>query len=285
MSSGQPHPSSRPSAPPPDGRRERGALAEPLYALLRFIARHVRGFWAALAAFLTVGVLIGLAAAALFGALAGLVNEGLTQRLDESVLRWLGARRSPALDEIMLDITTLGDGVVLIMIAVIASVFLWITHHRWSVYILMIGMIGGKLLNSLLKAAFDRTRPSVVEWMYEVTSPSFPSGHAMGAFVTYGTVAYLVGRLGSTPRLRRATWLLAALMILAIGISRMYLGVHYPSDVIAGFVAGLAWLGFVIASLAAVRYFAPRRPETRVEEQDLEADPPDHSSAPRRAAS
>ncbi|HEX6309024.1 MAG TPA: phosphatase PAP2 family protein [Longimicrobiales bacterium] len=285
MSSGQPRRSRGSSPPRADGPGERSALAGPLYALLRFIARHVRGFWAALAAFLTLGVIIGLAAAALFGAMAGLVSEGLTQRIDETALRWLETRRSPLMDEIMMDITTLGDGVVLIMIAVIASVFLWITQHRWSVYILMIGMIGGKLLNTLLKTAFDRTRPSVVEWMYEVTSPSFPSGHAMGAFVTYGTVAYLVGRLGSTPRLRLTTWLLAALMILAIGISRMYLGVHYPSDVIAGFLAGLAWLGFVIASLAAVRYFAPRRPETEVEERDLEAGPPGHSPAPRRAAS
>src|SRR5690606_25799139 len=99
-------------------------------------------------------------------------------------------------------ITTLGNGVVLILIVLVAATFLWITHHRWSVYILIVGLIGGKLLNTLLKSVFDRTRPGVVEWAYEVTSPSFPSGHAMGAFITYGTVAYLVGRLGSTRRLR-----------------------------------------------------------------------------------
>ncbi|MGH7449169.1 MAG: phosphatase PAP2 family protein [Longimicrobiales bacterium] len=90
-----------------------------------------------------------------------------------------------------------------------------------------------------------------------------------GALITYGTVAYLVGRLGQTARLRQATWICAGAVIVAIGISRMYLGVHYPSDVIAGFTAGLAWLAFVASSVPAVRYFAPRRPETAVEERDL----------------
>jgi undecaprenyl-diphosphatase len=248
-----------------------GAPRDALYSILRFIARHIRGFWGAIVAFLSVGLLIAVAAAVLFGLLAGIVQGGWTQSVDEAVLQWLAALRSPTLDSIMYDITTLGDGIVLIMIVLIASVFLWLTKHHWSVYILMVGMVGGKILNTVLKAAFDRTRPSVVEWFYEVTSPSFPSGHAMGAFITYGTVAYLVGRLSPTPLLRNVTWLIAALTISAIGVSRMYLGVHYPSDVIAGFMAGLAWLAFVAASVSALRFFAPRRPETAVEERDLDA--------------
>src|SRR5690606_32838255 len=150
------------------------------------------------------------------------------------------------------------------------------------------GMIGGKILNTVLKAAFDRNRPSVVEWFYEVTSPSFPSGHAMGAFIGYGTVAYLVGRLSPTRRLRHVTWFVASLTIVAIGVSRMYLGVHYASDVLAGFLAGLAWLAFVASSVPALRFFAPRRAETAIEERDLEtggagaqADAPERSAQPR----
>jgi undecaprenyl-diphosphatase len=260
----------------PQERRssDRGALSVPrnvLYSILRFIARHVRGFWGALAAFVTVSLAVGIAAVVAFAALAGIVSGGATQALDESALRWFEARRSPALDEIMIEITTLGNGVVLIMLVFTASVFLWLTSHRWSVYLLIAGMIGGKLLNTFLKTSFDRTRPGVVEWLYDATSPSFPSGHAMGAFITYGTVAYLVGRIGPTARLRHATWFIATLIILAVGISRIYLGVHYPSDVLAGFLAGLAWLGFIAATLTALGYFAPRRPETVVEEADLDA--------------
>jgi undecaprenyl-diphosphatase len=79
-----------------------------------------------------------------------------------------------------------------------------------------------------------------------------------------------VARLEPTPRLRWAIWVVAAFMILAIGFSRMYVGVHYPSDVIAGFIAGFAWLAFVASTVTAVRFFADRRPETRREEHDLE---------------
>ena len=88
--------------------------------------------------------------------------------------------------------------------------------------------------------------------------------------VVYGSVAYLVGRLEERTKLRRTTWTFASLVIIAIGISRMYLGVHYPSDVIAGFVGGLAWLAFVVACMSALKFFAQRRPETRTEERDLE---------------
>jgi undecaprenyl-diphosphatase len=149
-------------------------------------------------------------------------------------------------------------------------VFLWQTQHKWSVYLLMLGVLGGKLFNTLLKEFYERPRPSVVQWVTEVHSASFPSGHAMSSMVVYGSVAYLVGRLEARTRLRRTTWILAALVILAIGISRMYLGVHYPSDVIAGFVGGLAWLAFVVACMSALKFFAQRRPETRTEERDLE---------------
>lgn len=241
-----------------------------LYSTLRFIGRHVDGFFGALAAFLTLGFFIAAAAISIFAALASAVQYGLTQRFDETVLQWFATHRSPIMNRVMLEITILGTGVVLIVIVLIASVFLWLTHHRWSVYMLLLGVFGAKLFNTLLKHTFARERPSVVEWITHTTSASFPSGHAMSSIVTYGTVAYLVGRLEPTRTLRITTWLLVALIVIAIGISRMYLGVHYPSDVIAGFLAGLGWIAFVAAMVTAINFFADRRPETRAEEHDLE---------------
>jgi undecaprenyl-diphosphatase len=94
----------------------------------------------------------------------------------------------------------------------------------------------------------------------------------MTSMIVYGSVAYRVGRLEPTRRLRLTTWTLAALMIGLIGTSRMYLGVHYPSDIIAGYIGGIAWLAFVAASLAAVKFFAPRNPEIKKVEHDLHAE-------------
>ena len=247
-------------------------LRDLLYSTLRFIARHIRGFWGALAAFFTVGVAVGVVATGIFGLIATVVADGATQRLDERVLSWFEAHRTPLRDEVMGQITTLGDGIVLWMLVIVSSVFLWQTKHRWSVAVLLIGVIGGSFLNEALKVAFGRPRPGDVLHLDAVSSLSFPSGHAMVSLITYGSVAYLVARLEPTPRLRRTTWLVTSIIILAIGISRLYLGVHYPSDVIAGFLAGLAWLAFVASGVTAVRFFSPRRPEVRVEERDLDAE-------------
>lgn len=242
-----------------------------LYSILRLIGRHVRGFWSALAAYFTLGAVVATAAAAVFAALAAIVTGGITQDLDERVLEWIVQHRTPLLDRIMFDLTTLGDGIVVMMLVAVASIFLWLTQHRWSVYILILGVIGGKVLNNALKLLFARPRPTIVEGIDQVSSAAFPSGHAMSAIIAYGSVAYLVARLGPTRRLRNTTWAIACLLILGIGSSRMYLGVHYPSDVLGGFLAGLAWLAFVASNVAAVRYFAPRRPRTAMEERGLQA--------------
>lgn len=246
-----------------------GAPRNPLNSILRFIAAHVRGFWGALATFITAGIIAGALAATIFMALAAAVHHGFSQSVDEAVLRWLAARRSAPLDDVMTEITTLGDGVVLIMIVAVTSVFLWLSHHRWSVYILVTGVLGGKILNTALKLGFDRDRPSIVQAITDTSSPSFPSGHAMGAMVAYGSIAYLVSRLEPTPRLRAATWVIAAAIVLLIGFSRMYLGVHYPTDIIAGFLAGLVWVVLVASSVRALQFFAHRRPETSAEERGL----------------
>jgi undecaprenyl-diphosphatase len=241
-------------------------------SILRFIARHLHGFFAPLAAFITVGMLVAAAGLLIFAGIAEGVEEGVTQPFDETVLHWFASHRTPFLDEAMLEITTLGAGLVLIMIVAIASVFLWQTQHKWSAYLLLLATLGGKLLNTSLKLFYHRPRPSIVESLTDVHSASFPSGHAMSSMVVYGSVAYLVGRLEPGKHLKRTTWLIAAIVILAIGTSRMYLGVHYPSDVIAGFIAGMAWIGFLVAAMRALQFFAERRPETHSEEHDLHED-------------
>ena len=234
-------------------------LRDSVYSTLRLIARHVEGFYPPLAVFFTVSFAIALVATVGFGLIAHAVDEGLTQSFDEYVLRWLFAHRTPALDNLMLDFTTLGSSTVMIVMTFVAATILWQTQHRGSVAILFIGNGGALILNWVLKAIFARPRPVVVAWLTQVHTTSFPSGHAMGSLICYGSIAYVTGRLAPEPRLRKTTWIGAGVIILAIGISRMYLGVHYPSDVVAGYIAGLAWLTFLPWSVAAIKFFARHR--------------------------
>lgn len=241
-----------------------------LYSMLRLITRHISGFWVPLAAVIALVTLAGALATALMVLLASVVMQGFTQRFDESVLQTLEASRSPFLTEVMIEITTIGSGVPLILMVAIAALVLWLTHHRWSVALLVFGSLGGTIVNRALKNYFDRPRPEVVDAVEQVTSLSFPSGHATSSFIVYGILAYIVSRLAAERAVRIAIWTIAGVMILLVGFSRMYLGVHYPTDVAGGFLVGFAWVMVLASLMNAIRFLASRRPETRREEEDLE---------------
>ena len=133
----------------------------------------------------------------------------------------------------------------------------------------------------MLKLGFDRPRPSVVVAAVHTFSSSFPSGHAMSAAVVYSTVAYLAARLYKH---RWAGWLImtaAMVPIALISFSRIYLGVHYPSDVVGGAVIGLAWAAFCMATLEAIQKFWFRRdPRIPAGEESAPPDPASSSRAP-----
>lgn len=172
----------------------------------------------------------------------------------------------------MIEITSLGNFAVLLVLILCVSAFLWLSKHRISVVLLLLAVGGGYAANNVLKMSFDRDRPSVFEPVTHVLTSSFPSGHAMVSTIAYLSVAYLVGRLEPKPAMRIATWVIASVIIALVAISRMYLGVHYPSDVIGGIIAGVAWLGFVVAGMHAIQFFAKRKPggaEVKKQEKDL----------------
>jgi undecaprenyl-diphosphatase len=203
-----------------------------------------------------------------FVAIASEVREGETQAFDEAVIRWMGANHSPALDAVMIEITALGTGTVVLMIVAIAALFLTLSARKYSAILLLVAASGGILLNGVLKLGFDRPRPSIFVPDVHAVSSSFPSGHAMSSAIVYGTVAYLAARLH---RRRWARWLVmvfALVVIALISFSRMYLGVHYPSDVVAGVLIGLAWAAFCMATLEAIQRFRPRRGAQTEEEKE-----------------
>lgn len=241
------------------GSRRLAAFTGPLHKLFRNAAGRANTLIGALGIFLIAGFAIAAAGTLGFAELAEHVRSGSTTDFDDSVLRWLGAHHSKLLDATMLEVTALGTGMVVLAIAGIAGLFLVLTRHRYSALLLLASTAGGLILNGILKAGFDRPRPQIFAWGTNAVSSSFPSGHAMSAAIVYGTVAYLAARLQRRGWARVLTMLIALVLIVLIAVSRMYLGVHYPTDVLAGLIIGLSWAGFCMAGLESFQALAKRR--------------------------
>jgi undecaprenyl-diphosphatase len=198
-------------------------------------------------------LLVFLLMAALVGALlmfASEVMEGKTLAFD----RWiLLAMRSPADPSIpagpawlrlsMADITALGGYTVLTLITGFAIGYLIIVRKTVSALYLAGSVISGLFVSSLLKFVYLRPRPELVAHLVPVQTSSFPSGHATNAAVTYLTLAILLANAEKNRWVRSYLMSIAIFLTIAIGISRVYLGVHWPSDVLAGWCVGGAWAG------------------------------------------
>jgi undecaprenyl-diphosphatase len=221
----------------------------------------------ALGVFLIGGVIVAGFGTWLFSELAERVMAGGTQAFDDAVLRWVGVRHTPALTTAMLEITSLGTSTVVLVIVGVAALFLTLTKHKYSALLLVVATAGGIFLDYLLKLRFDRPRPHIFAWGQQVVMSSFPSGHAMSATIVYSTVAYLAARLQKRRWSRALTLFVALVVILLICSSRVYLGVHYPSDVLAGVIIGLSWAAFCMAMLEGIQRFSQRRaPEVMKDE-------------------
>jgi undecaprenyl-diphosphatase len=233
-------------------------LWDVVFGVLRLIRRYVKNAYVVFGIFLLSGAGVAVVCTYAFAKLAGRVRSGGTQKFDDSVMRWIAAHQNPLVQQTMLEVTALGTGAVVAMIVFVAALFLWLNKHKHSAILLLVANFGGIILNNLLKLGFDRPRPQVFKWGTYAASSSFPSGHAMSSVIVYGTVAYLAARLQQRPASRALTLAFAALIIFLICASRMYLGVHYPSDIAAGLIIGLAWAGFCMAILEAAQLYAKR---------------------------
>jgi undecaprenyl-diphosphatase len=234
-----------------------------LAATLAAVARRLRDLHAAAGVVLLAGAAVAALGIVAFAWVAAHVVAGRTQAFDEAVLGALARHRVPWLQALMVDVTLLGATSVVVGIAAVAALFLAITRHRDSAMLLLASTVGAQLLNDVLKRAFDRPRPHVFDWGTQVATTSFPSGHAMSAAAVYATVAYLAARLEARRAVRVATYVAAALVILAVGFSRLYLGVHYPTDVAAGIAVGWSWAAFCVATLEAGQRYRSRRVRPR----------------------
>jgi undecaprenyl-diphosphatase len=241
--------------------------SDPVFRALDVIMTRADTLLGALGIFLVAGIVIAVTGTWVFTEIAEHVMAGGTQAFDEAVLRWVSTRHSSMIDGAMLEITALGTATVVMMIVCVAALFLALTRHKYSALLLLVATAGGLLLDLVLKLRFDRPRPHVFTWGTHAMSSSFPSGHAMSATIVYSTVAYLAARLQKRRWARWLTMFVAALVILLICGSRVYFGVHYPSDVLAGVVIGLAWAAFCMATLEAVQRFSERQASGIMEDE------------------
>ena len=175
---------------------------------------------------------------------------------DKGMLKFFHDNRSPEFNQSMTDLTALGSLSVIALLSSIIVIY-FVTHKDWTglSYIFFI-LTGSSIIPAFLKEIYLRERPDVINRLADVKSHSFPSGHSFSATVAYLAMAYLISRELKNVKLEILYYLLALIVIALVGVSRMYLGVHYPTDIFAGICLGVAW--FIIVSVPYV-YASKRR--------------------------
>ena len=249
-------------------RRDPVAAAGPARAWARWarqLLTTARGRLASVPLLLVAAFAVEASALWIFGQLADAVAaaEGGIPRVDGAVLAWLSARSSAALDQAAFVASALGAEVIMPVLVISVALFVW--QRRWGAAVSLLAVtIGAQQLDTVLKGAFRRVRPNPVSSPLLELIPdqawSFPSGHAMVAAAFYLFLAYVAWRV-LTGWARVAAVVALGVVVFAVGLSRLYLGVHYLTDVLAGFAAGASWTGVVIG--AGLLLALPRRRAAR----------------------
>jgi undecaprenyl-diphosphatase len=214
-------------------------------------------------AILLLGAL-ALAAGLLFLAikLGGEILEGEGTAIDRAILLALRVTGDPGtpiggawLRRMMVDVTGIGGGTQLTLLVALAAGLLIVRRAVLTAILLVVATASGGMLVALLKDRFARPRPALVDHLVQVQTASFPSGHAANSALVFLTLAALLTRIETTRAERLYTFAAAMTLTILVGISRVYLGVHWPSDVAAGWMLGAGWamLWWVLATLISER--------------------------------
>jgi undecaprenyl-diphosphatase len=221
---------------------------------------------------LLVSVLVIGALVLAFCWLAGEVMQGGTEAFDRKLLGLFRSTADPTrpvgppwLVEMARDVTALGSVSVVAILLLAVVGYLLFAGRRRTAWLLLVAVIGGHALGHLLKLGFERARPDIAAQAARVFTASFPSGHATLSVITYLTMGALLTRITPSRRIRVFFMSVALLLTFVIGLSRIYLGVHYPTDVLAGWCVGAAWAlacWVVMARLQAEGQVSPPGGET-----------------------
>jgi undecaprenyl-diphosphatase len=183
-----------------------------------------------------------------FIAIADEVKEGGTRRFDDWAIRALRKPSDPAqpigpawLAEVARDLTGLGGVAVLSLMTAAVVGFLWLREKYGAMWLVLIATVGGLGLSTALKHVYQRPRPQLVAHLSQVYTTSFPSGHSMLSAVVYLTLGTLLARFVRERRVKFYFVSVAMVLTFLVGVSRVFMGVHYPTDVLAGWAAGLSW--------------------------------------------
>ncbi|HEV3480529.1 MAG TPA: phosphatase PAP2 family protein [Gaiellaceae bacterium] len=176
-----------------------------------------------------------------------IVEGGTTT--DERFAEWLHGRATDPLTDVFHAITWTGNFLTLLVVALVAVVVLWRRRERTDALFVALAFLGGQVLSNGMKLGFRRERPFFADPLATESTFSFPSGHALVSLAVYGAIALLLARGISSHRGRALLLAATAIWVALIGFSRLYLGVHFLSDVLAGFAAGAAWLALLYLAL------------------------------------
>lgn len=204
-----------------------------------------------------LGVLIGLAlailCALLFGWLSQEILESDTTQLDNHIRALIHGESETQFTRAMKIASDIGSPVVVGMLTLSAIVYFWIANRRQDAAIFAVTIVGAGVLSYVLKISFHRARPVPYFGIAVPNSFGFPSGHALVSLCFYGVLAYQVNSRIRNLAYRAGIWSVAVFMVVLIGFSRIYLGVHYPTDIAAGYAAGAVWVAAIVLAENSIR--------------------------------
>lgn len=190
----------------------------------------------------------------LFSEIAEEAMEQETWLFDSAIIGFFQSIESSVLDVLMIATTEMGSVWFVTAFSIAVIGLLWFRERdKWGILFFLIAVGGGGLLTLLLKNIYERERPSINPEI-DAIGFSFPSGHSMGSVIFYGFVMYLVLRSSRSELFKGIAISMMGVLVVLIGISRIYLGAHFPSDVLAGFIAGAIWLILSILALEWIQW-------------------------------
>ncbi|MGI6093647.1 MAG: phosphatase PAP2 family protein [Veillonellaceae bacterium] len=198
---------------------------------------------------IVLALMVGIIMLGLFCKIAWntLIEQAMAE-FDQSIILLVRSFTSSYMDFFMVNVTNLGSASFYALLAFVMLIILLRRKRKYEAVTLVLCVAGGAFLNEVLKQLFQRSRPDTLP-LIDIGGYSFPSGHAMVSVCCYGLLAFLTIRSLASWRSKVIVFIITSIVVTVVGISRIYVGVHYPTDVLAGFAVGTTWLAFCIALL------------------------------------